>query len=93
MWAEPKGSPYPDFTEVAKEKALSEASRVLPTRIKRVDAALTRLRGLACFSKVGSIQIKWLGKGQKVFTTERERTDSDGAGFSPRNLKWETIRG
>jgi len=44
-----------------------------------VTLALARLRALACFSKVGSIQIKWLG--EKVFTTEREVTDSDGAGF------------
>jgi hypothetical protein len=46
-------------------------------------SGLTRLRGFACFSAPGSLQIKWLG--QKVFTTECELTDSD-RGISLPNL-------
>ena len=62
-----------------------EASKDIVTLWRPVGPReLTRLRGFACFSAPGSLQIKWLG--QKVFTTEAGLVDvGRGSAFSSAN--------
>jgi hypothetical protein len=57
--------------------------------MRKLPVVLTRLRGLGCFSRVGSLKIKWLA--EKVFTTELGFVGSEMVIYL-RNQKQEAIR-